>query len=591
MDVPIVLTSSSVSIGDECDFRPCLNMVEDDQGSEPDGISHKLGTIFEEALASTLEAQRHQATIMAEQERFNPIDSASRVSVPVMDFTIDPPAWMGHAPAARDQFSWIRAHSGSSFVLPLENKAPQQDKFLKWAPFPPGTGRIAVQEAFDPLPEERWQCLLLGAAPTLNSASYVTQDHRRLMILQVQDEEELDQLTLTTGEERSPSPSPKSAQRLAGGSQPSSPSSQGPSLDALVGAAARKRHRGQSPGQLADHLGVLLPSTGDCNATSKLLSRFMEMRAVKKPKVADSASSAGHAGQGANIGGSFDTSQKQLPDVSTRQSPEVEETRIPATAPDAIFPPEKSAFVISLSLPRSVLRNIEASWPPDHLLDRDYTLYDTVAWSPGSAQRKEVPSPLSFDADIALTPAVGIIVTTLLKAKQKPLPGSQALPQLRKRVLQVSRKFETLFVLVSESNTSGEWMGRRSTSDIAAYADFVGFTVALRSGVTTCFVSGADATLAKWILALMCQYSPGSLGLSRFLNASESTWEVFFRRAGMNVFAAQVLAGTLFEQAGNEGLMRFVAMSLQERVSAYSQLLGGKKAILSASEILDGAWA
>jgi hypothetical protein len=238
IDVPIVLNSSSVGINEECDSRPRLNMVEDGQDSEPDGIHHNLGTIFEEALASTLEARRYQATIMAEQERFNAIDSASRVSVPVMDFTIDRPAWIGHASAARDHFSWIRTHSSSSFVLPLENKAPQQDKLLKWAPFPPASGRISVQEALDPLPEVRWQCLLHDAAPTLNSASYVTQSHRRLMILRVEDEEELDPLTPTTEEGRSLSPSPKSAQSLAGVSQQSPSSSQGPSLDALVVAAA-----------------------------------------------------------------------------------------------------------------------------------------------------------------------------------------------------------------------------------------------------------------------------------------------------------------------------------------------------------------
>ena len=246
--------------------------------------------------------------------------------------------------------------------------------------------------------------------------------------------------------------------------------------------------------------------------------------------------------------------------------------------------------MVSISIGSSILRHIESSWSPDHLLDRDYTLHNTVVWSPRSAQRKEVASPLSFDADVALTPAVGIIVTTLLKAKQKPLPNSQDLPQIRERIVQVSKKYETLFVLVSSSHTSGESMGNLSASDIAAYTDFVGFTIALQSGVTTYFVPGADATLAKWILALMCRFSPHSISLCRFLNAAESTWEIFFRRTGMNVVAAQVLSGILFEQAGNEGLVRFVALSLQERLSAFSQLLGGQKALVNVSKVLDGGW-
>lgn len=575
------------------DFLSQPRVIESMGGIEPSSSDGCLDDIFGDALAPTLEAVQIHATLMAEQEQFYPIDSISRVAVPVMDFATPTPAWTDHISSPKDQFSWMRTQLTSGFSLPLEPQLSQDEKSLKWAPFPLGGGRVSAQETLEPPSDAGLQLLSPEATPTINSASYLTLN-RRLTVLGSRNEEELEAATPCIEDEMCPSTIPRPTQGLADLPHLSASNSQGISLaqgislESLISEAACKRHHEQASGRVSGPLTGIFPSTNDADATSKLLSGFMEMRAVKKPRL---TSSYWNSTERTETEKGSQTSQQHRPVSWVQPSPDVVETLRQAPVPEIRIPDQKGVFMVSIGIGLPVLRHIESSWSSDHLLDRDYTLHNAVTWSPGTAQRKEVTSPLSFEADVSLTPAVGIIATTLLKAKQKPLPNSQSLPQIRERVLQVSQKYETLFVLVSESNTAGESMSNLNASDIAAYADFMGFTIALQSGVTTYFVPGADATLAKWILVLMCRFSPHSISLARFLNPVESTWEVFFRRAGMNVAAAQVLSGTLFEQAGNEGLVRFIAMSLQERMSAYSQLLGGQKGLVNVSKILDRAWS
>ncbi|KAH0526628.1 hypothetical protein TsFJ059_009929 [Trichoderma semiorbis] len=135
----------------------------------------------------------------------------------------------------------------------------------------------------------------------------------------------------------------------------------------------------------------------------------------------------------------------------------------------------------------------------------------------------------------------GIIITNLLKVRQRSLPGSQSQTPLRERVQKVSQKYETLIVLVSESQPKGEFMGTMAPSDTAAYAEFLSFAVALDGDVDVHFIPGATDTMASWVLAFMCQHSSRSQALSRFLSSEETPWELFLRRAGMNVTAAKSL--------------------------------------------------
>ncbi|KAM0463082.1 hypothetical protein ACHAPV_003208 [Trichoderma viride] len=231
-------------------------------------------------------------------------------------------------------------------------------------------------------------------------------------------------------------------------------------------------------------------------------------------------------------------------------------------------------------------------WSPESLLDIDYSEHIAILRPSDSAQCKETTtSGLSFEADVSLSPVTGIIVTNILKVRQRPLPGSQSQSPLRDRVQKVSQKYETLLVLVSESHPIGEFSGELAPSDIAAYADFVSFTVALDGDINAQLVPGAEQTMASWISACLSQSSFKFHGMKRLLSSEETEWEIFLRRAGMNVFAAKILSKTLFEQAGASGLAAFLTMPVQERVARFAPLLGGEKGLCMTAKALDRSWA
>ncbi|KAI6785249.1 uncharacterized protein J7T54_006891 [Emericellopsis cladophorae] len=234
----------------------------------------------------------------------------------------------------------------------------------------------------------------------------------------------------------------------------------------------------------------------------------------------------------------------------------------------------------------------DAAWVQSaqyHPMSKDYD--SMLGWAPfaptAGARRKEVTLPPAHEADISLTPTTGLIVTTLLKVKQRSLPNAKALPQLRERVLGVSRKYESLIVLVSEGNTAGEYANDHPSSDMKAYAEFVRFASALQAGVTVHLVPGAEGILAKWVLKFMCEHSPRNREVSMFIQAQETSWEIYFRRGGMNVLAAQVTAGVLHQRMGNQGLADFVAMSVEQRIATYGSFLGGPKLLAKFSNTLD----
>lgn len=287
IDVPIVLTSSSPGTLVGSDLLSQPGLFENLESSEPNGTDGCLNDIFQDDLALTLEDFQAHATLMAEQEQCHPIHSISRVTVPVMDFATPLPTWTDHVSCPKDQFSWMRTQLKSEFSLPFEPQCSQDERSLKWAPLPPGRGRISTQEPFEPPSDPGWRLLSPDATPTISSVSYVKLN-RRLAVLELGDEEELDGVTPGIEDEISRSTTPRSTQEPADLPHSAASNSQGPSLESLVREVARKRHRKQVSGEGGNLLDDLMPSTNDVDATSKLLSGFMEMRAVKRPRATSS---------------------------------------------------------------------------------------------------------------------------------------------------------------------------------------------------------------------------------------------------------------------------------------------------------------
>ncbi|KAM0340231.1 hypothetical protein ACHAPU_010575 [Fusarium lateritium] len=278
---------------------------------------------------------------------------------------------------------------------------------------------------------------------------------------------------------------------------------------------------------------------------------------------------------------------RALPDIQEDLSNKLRKAPVP------IFdlPIETCRYVVSLNMSRTVLSYMEKSWQQVELIDRDFSRYNTFVWSPGSAQRKEVVSSLAFEADISLCPAAGLMLTTILKVKQKPLPGTTSLTSFRERVRLVSEKYESLFILVSETNPLGEYIGSPTASDMAGYADFVLFTMGLQGDVSTFLVSGSEETVSKWALSIMSRYSSPAKQFREFLDFRDGVWELFLRRTGLNISAAQVVAGLLASEYGELGLAKFFSMDAEQRVSEYGRIMGGKRILNNVSRILNQKWA
>ena len=586
LDVPLVATNSSLDNSAEENILKRPGLLDNLASSGIISEGSPGDSFFDDAFRSTLEAHKATAEMFIYQERFNAVASITRVSVPKMNFNIDNAPWTEHVSCAKDQFAWIQRQQPSSEDPDVLRREACSVVGLPWAPVKSyGQGSNLTQETLEPLSGEAEGLLHVDPVPELDSSKFVTGTTGwRIERLEAEEElrgrDEDEDMTEACHFIQSKHFKPQDAE--------AGMDSSAASLDSLLAAAASKRRRTWDSEATGD---VLMGGTV-ANPASKLLSAFMDIRAVKKPR-ATATPGSGRTRNSCCLPEPL-ADQKNEKGENDKQSslatPQLE-LLIPALAPELDIPEEKCGFVISLGLGRSILRHLEASWQASHLFDRDYSRYNNIAWTPGSTRRVTIPAPPSFDADIALSPTVGIIVTTLLKAKQKPLPKAKTLPQLRDQVLRVSPKYETLFVLVSECNSAGEFTCELLPSDAAAYADFVRFTVGLRAGVTSVVVPGSDRTMARWILSLMCRYSPHSLSVKAYLNTVESTWEVFFRRAGMNAFAAQVLAGAVLEKGGSAGLASLMSSSRQQIMGTFGDILGGKKALADLADVLCTPWA
>ncbi|KAF9765859.1 hypothetical protein IL306_001784 [Fusarium sp. DS 682] len=531
------------------------------------------GGYFEKALQAILDGKHHQTNQQLEQERLNPEDVLLRLPIPAADFHLPDPEWKSHLSTPQEHLKWLQQTFPSTFHLARYDELSRLGASLKWTPVPSGSGRVSLTETAIRLGPTARELLSLRPSE-LCSRNYIA-SRPRLMMLQVLKDEELEQDDASV---EVPSLSTQEDNHVISTTSPKSQKSRAaPSLDHLLGSRRRVSGR-KSDGQGES---LLLEAT-DSNVANSLLSGFIQLRQPKRIKKAGSSSQTSAASK--TMPSINDTTM--LPTIQEEVQSELQD----APAPNFDLPLETCRYIVSLNLSRNILSYIEKLWPQVELIDRDFSQYNTVAWSPGSAQRKEIVSPLAFEVDISLSPGAGLILTTILKVKQKPLPGSTTLTPFRERVRLVSEKYECLFILVSESNPLGEYVGSPTASDVSGYADFVRFTTSLQAGISTYLVSGSDETLSKWTLSIMTRYSSSANQFGRFLDFRDGAWELFLRRAGLNISAAQVIAGLLVSEYGQGGLASFLSMRAEERVGKYGQIMGGRRMLNNVSRILDQEW-
>ncbi|EEY15072.1 conserved hypothetical protein [Verticillium alfalfae VaMs.102] len=210
------------------------------------------------------------------------------------------------------------------------------------------------------------------------------------------------------------------------------------------------------------------------------------------------------------------------------------------------------------------------------MLDRDFSMPCQRISSLASASSEDEVSALSYEADLSISASTGIVVTTLLQVRQRPLPGSaDSRSQLRKRINNVAPLYERLVVLVWKDGKDDASAGAPlSPAEAAAYSEFVKQNAMLRgTKIEPVYVGGGPRHLVARTIAKVRQYV--TCDKQHLLREEETDWEVFFRQAGMNIYAAQVLAASLRDDFGDQGLERFLEMPREERTEHFQELLGG----------------
>ena len=276
---------------------------------------------------------------------------------------------------------------------------------------------------------------------------------------------------------------------------------------------------------------------------------------------------------------------------------------MPLPTPDVRVHSEKSSVVLSSNMVenRQITRKIQKALPNLDIIERDH-----ISRSTTNPHAKANPNP-DREADITISPSTGIMITTLQKLKQRPLPGQLTFLGTLEHIKTVSHRYERLVVLVSE--------GQRQTDDdstvaaplddrdATALSDLIGSASLLNIGIEVYYVAGGELELARWIAGFITRHSISDLDAK--LLQEETLWERLLRKAGINAFAAQIILGMLKmpkSSAGSDistrkrsnaavyGLAGFVRMTFDQRVERFGPLTGGDKVLCSTSKVIDGGW-
>ncbi|KAH0569254.1 hypothetical protein GP486_000010 [Trichoglossum hirsutum] len=581
---------------------------------------------FEAFFNNTVIPMAEDAKMKLAQEQLRESDSALRVDVPLMDFSLNIPPWQTYLSSIGTpdeygtttlrQMRLIQDIKSTHMSDQRWPGAGRVDNDLKWAPFPVELGRVALQEAIqDDGPNERH---LIGLSSTeMVDFESLTWKPEGLQILKDRDEELDDEQPSQRSSYDKQGPSPLLRKRNLNTDANCGKTSK----RIKANAGAYKREQVQSSGTARQSLPELKGnlSLRGCSITAAL-EAFMYLRGVPPktgspghPPVKSNILEAGRA-----IGQQSDTrersqspNEKNLLDLPKRAS------RLPIT-PELTPSAEPRSFIVSSALlaQSRLMRRIEEMYPKAILIERDFTLQRM----PTFIQSKEV-GDLSDEADLIVSPSTGVICTTIQRIKQRPLPGQSQRLSFREKIARLSQRYERLFVLISEGQIRGSSEGlydeeSRATKELNdkdrdALVELVSFAAASSDEIAIIFAEGGEDELAKWIVALMSKYSVAdktklleeetlvSSGgiLEVMLALTVSQWEVFLRRVGVNAFAAQVILSKLSQLDGKVvgasedfGLKGFVKMTPQRRLEEFEHLLGGRKLLEKVEAQIEKEW-
>ncbi|KAK4244475.1 hypothetical protein C7999DRAFT_43878 [Corynascus novoguineensis] len=548
-------------------------------------------------LVALFQTSATTVTRATEQERLQPLDATDRVTVPVLDFSISVPEWEKRLWEAKKIFQWIQKENGIDFfsLRWLHNKRGEQR--MVWVPLPHMREKRLISKEQLEIDTTSLEYFLrrVHGDEILTSADYIYKEPG-LAVLRTQDDDD-DEGYLT--------PIQLSAQQPPNRFEPTNlvmtvPSRQiEEAFHKRLASTEQTQPLAASPAASATDIisPTFIPSTNilrgfmsEYTDFAPLVDNFLEMNFSKKPKLT-------HSRYFVQPGTAKSTSQFKADEAAMLMAPPPKP--VPALVPSINLPRIFPRIAVSFRTSHTLIQQLKRLIPAIELIHRNHDKYRTHRYIQG------VASPNLDEADIVVSPITGIHLTTMVQLRQRVIPGVQPRATNFCRVLEnVAMRHERVVVLVSEGNKYNETASPLSQSDARALAEVQGFAAA--SSATTAhvqlmYVGGGMETLAKWIAAVVCEYYPKEAeGVRDLLLPVETFWEVFLRRAGMNVFAAQVVLGKLKMPDGSPaiggedgqvfGLPLFLTMPKKQRVEMSAEAFGGRRVLDRVSDFIDKPW-
>lgn len=587
IEVPLMLHAKPQQIG-PAEPGAFGAFVESQMDLDPDFEKAVLHDIPDDDQEETLQDQIEEAAQNAlrciEQEQLQVIDAVARVPVPVMDFVIAQPSWQhlrGKDHSDNKILKWMQAGKEELFHNPPAWPSDKvSESKMVWTPLAPEAGNVPENEYMHDCEPLLMRHLSLPSSDDVHKSLDCTRRRQKAVVLDSDDPEEEIEPQIRT---------------------------QRPELDLMNSVRKRsmelnaentaKRSRRRIIDQASlerpdECAGSSLLPDDSSSATGHLLANFMEVYAPKKKPLEHSKYFT-----------SAQCEPSSLPAqrLSVSRQDTVHGLETPGagfTAPCPILEPPltASSVFIDIKVPRRMIRSLEGLLPDLTLLERDYDSHNTFVWKQSSIRRTEVIPSLAEDADITVSPSTGIILTSMIRIRQRPRAGTnKGVVQIR--VEKASLRYERLIVLVGGDGDKDEIVESMSSSDSTALLDLSGFASGLESNVQVHYVGGGNKTLTHWAATFICRYGLADRKILSGLLESETLWEVFLRRAGFNVFAAQAVASQF--KPPNEatdtmasapyGLGEFMTMTRDERVRRFGHLVG-VKTLDRVSRNVDQLW-
>jgi hypothetical protein len=619
--LPKTVTFSEVM--EEMLLDPISNCDEDRPSST--GSEAAIDKFFLEAFG---EAADH-ANRTIEQEQLQEADANGRVEVPIMDFSLPHPPWKGLEMLSRSSgllaaqkyfVADIQEEFGRPVLWPGINKLVPK---LRWTVFPSELAKVVFDESFGDA-NILSPFLHLHGDPVVDSGG-LTWKPPGLRILNDDEADSEDELELGSFDVEQPQDvlslvRKRKMKFLEEGltfTEAENSRKRAITADEPTNSTMAESRRTEDMMSDRNSIHRVFPETNKdfVPASNKIESRyrkemildgpfcaadaldnFLEIRAAKRQKP---ISSAYFPGKPVVEGDSAALRLKPSEPAKIADPPRGIKRALPV--PMVVLPSTPTPYVISSTIlkRRTFIRTLTSLFPSAIPIERDFTAHNMTAWNPNSVTRSPVASALDSEADLIISPSTGIILTTLQKIKQKPLPGQKSQPAFKSRLRKVSLRYERLVVLVSEG-CPDESTNCLAEFDTLALAELIGFCGSLDISTTVQFVAGGEETLAKWVAAVMSQYSLQGESAIPLLQ-EETLWELFLRRAGMNAFAAQAVISQVKapegvevnspSKAGMFGITALVEMGSQERLRRFEGLLGGSRVLNRVGRLLDGNWS